>query len=409
MNMSETVTKEKIVPEPELLNGKNVLIMSASDWGDNAVSNMQIAAMLSELNTVVYIETMGGRIPNIREFGRVLRRLKSFFSGANANRSIKGLNPRNTNIVSPLAIPHHRYGIVSWFNNLILIWQVRRILKRFNMSKPIVWSFSPRWEAVIGAIEHELVVFHCVDALHTYDASDAFKKQLERVVRSANLVITPGVLLERELKILNPATYRIGHGCGADHLKQSNNIGESEDLADIPKPRAIYSGTLANWVDYPLLTEVARRLPKVSFVLIGYIHALAPRDQVDILISLPNVFHLGYKNFDELPDYYRGATVGLVPYQDENEHIQYSTPTKFLDYFAAGLPAVSTRYPASEAMGDMVSCASTPDEFVEAIKQAINENTESAVQRRIDYARNHTWEQQVAKMSEKIRERLRGG
>lgn len=407
--MSETIVKECLDPEPTLLSGKNILILSPSEWGDNAVSNMQIAALLSESNTVVYIETMGGRMPRIRELGRVLRRLKSFFVGAKAKRSKKGLDPRNAHIVSPLAIPLHRYRVVSRLNTLLLTWQVRRVLNRLKISRPIIWSFSPRWEPVIHKIGHELLVFHCVDGLHTYDASKLFKQQFERTVRCADLVFTPGVLLERELKPLNPATYLVGHGCGAKHLEYPDNGARPMDLADIPEPRAIYAGTLANWVDYSLLSEAVYRLPKVSFVLIGYVHALAPRDQVDMLISLPNVFHLGYKNFDELPGYYQGASVGLVPYQADNEHIQYSTPTKFLDYCAAGLPAVSTRYPAAEAMGDIVRCASTPDEFAAAIEQAINDNTDSALERRREYARNHTWERQVAKMSELIDKRLHGG
>jgi glycosyltransferase involved in cell wall biosynthesis len=262
---------------------------------------------------------------------------------------------------------------------------------------------------VICKVEHELFVFHCVDGLHTYDASDAFKQQFERTARSANVVFTPGVLLEHELRTLNPATYRIGHGCGSEHLAPSDDAPLPADLADIPEPRAIYAGTLAKWVDYALLAEVARRLPSVSFVLIGYIHALASRDQIDALISLPNVFHLGYKNFDELPRYYWGAAIGLVPYQAENEHIQYSTPTKFLDYCAAGLPTVTTRYPAAESMGDIVTCATTPDEFVTAIQQALTDDSEETARRRREYARNHTWQRQVAMMSEQIRGRLHGG
>jgi hypothetical protein len=222
-------------------------------------------------------------------------------------------------------------------------------------------------------------------------------------------VFTPGVLLERELRPLNPATYRIGHGCGSEHLAPAGNAALPEDLVDIPEPRAIYAGTLANWVDYALLAEVARRLPSISFVLIGYIHALAPRVQIDALISLPNVFHLGYKNFDDLPRYYQGAVIGLVPYKAENDHIQYSTPTKFLDYCAAGLPTVSTRYPAAESMGDIVACATTPDEFVAAIERALTDNSPEVAGRRREYARNHTWERQIAKMSEQIRGRLHGG
>jgi glycosyltransferase involved in cell wall biosynthesis len=404
--MSETFIKERLAPQPALLSGRNIVILSPSEWGDNAVSNMQIAALLSESNTVVYIETMGGRMPRTSEFGRVFRRLNSFFAGVKAKRSKKGLDPRNVHIVSPLAIPLHGYRLISWLNTLLLTWQVRRVLNRLQIFRPIIWSFSPRWEPIIHKIEHELLVFHCVDGLHTYDSSDAFRQQFERTVREADVVFTPGVLLDRELKLLNPETYRIGHGCGAEHLAFSDKGMLPSDLDDIPEPRVIYAGTLANWVDYPLLIEVARRLPKVSIVLIGYVHALAPRDQVDALISLPNVFHLGYKNFDELPSYYQGAAVGLVPYQADNEHIRYSTPTKFLDYCAAGLPTVSMRYPAAESMGDFITCASTPEEFAAAIQQAIADSSQEAVMGRREYARNHTWEKQVAKMCEQISRKL---
>jgi len=348
-------------------------------------------------------------MPRFSELGRVLYRLKSFFVGPKAVRTKRGLDPRKTHIVSPLAIPFHGNKFITWLNTLILTMQIRRVLHRLNMTRPIIWSFSPRWEPVIRKIEHELFVFHCVDGLHTYDASDAFKQQFERTVRSANVVFTPGVLLERELRPLNPATYRIGHGCGSEHLALAGNAALPADFVDIPEPRAIYVGTLANWVDYALLAEVARRLPSVSFVLIGYIHALAPRVTIDALISLPNVFQLGYKNFDELPRFYRGAAIGLVPYQAENDHIQYSTPTKFLDYCAAGLPIVSTRYPAAESMGDIVVCATTPDEFVAAIERALIDDSHEAISRRIEYAGKHTWERQVAKMSEQVRGRLHGG
>jgi glycosyltransferase involved in cell wall biosynthesis len=404
--MSETIMKELFAQNLTPLSGMNILIMSPSEWGDNAVSNMQIAAILSESNVVVYIETMGGRMPRINELGRVFRRIKYFFVGVNGKRSRKGLDSRNVHIVSPLAIPFHRNGILSWFNNLILVWQVKRVLKRFKIMNPIVWSFSPRWESVISKIKHELMVFHCVDGLHTYDASNIFKQQFERTVRSADLVFTPGVLLERELKQLNQSTYRIGHGCGTQHLEAFGNVITPIDFANIPVPRAIYAGTLASWVDYPLLIEAAKRLPYISFVFVGYIHSLAPRDQINILTSLPNVFHLGYKNFDELPRYYQCADVGIVPYHANDEHIQYSTPTKFLDYCAAGLPIVSTRYPAAEAMADVVNCTSTLDEFVTAIQQAIDNNTEEAIRKSREYASNHTWEQQVAKMSARIQHHL---
>lgn len=387
---------------PDLLSGQEILILSPSEWKDNAVSNMQIAALLSEHNKVVYVETMGGRMPRLSELGRVWERLGRILRGAASGRH-RGLDPRNVTIFSPFAIPLHGNTMVDWLNQRMLAFQVRRLLRRVGMRRPIVWSFSPHWEPVAQVLERQCLIFHCVDALHTYDASPVFRARFERTMRSADLVFTPGVLLEQELRRLNPSTYRIGHGCGLEHLEYRDAGNMPADLQAVPEPRAVYAGTLANWVDYRLLADVARRLPDISFLLIGYVHALAPRDQVKKLLALPNVHHLGYKNFADLPLYYRRSAVGIVPYQADNEHIRYSSPTKFLDYIAAGLPVVSTRFPAAEAMESMVMCADTAEEFAAAIEKAIaGSSLERAAYRRA-FARDHTWERQVATMCGHIR------
>jgi glycosyltransferase involved in cell wall biosynthesis len=393
---------------PDLLSGQEILILSPSEWKDNAVSNMQIAALLSERNKVVYVETMGGRMPRLSELGRVWERLGRIVRGTAASAGHRGLDPRNVVIVSPFAIPLHGNRLVDWFNQRILVFQVRRVLRRIRMQRPIVWSFSPHWEPVAKVLERQCLIFHCVDALHTYDASPIFRTRFERIVRDADVVFTPGVLLEQELRRLNPSTHRIGHGCGSEHLEYRDDGSLPVDLRTAPEPRVVYAGTLANWIDYRLLTEAALRLPHVSFLLIGYVHALTPRDQVRKLCALSNVHHLGYKNFNDLSLYYRRSAVSIVPYRADNEHIRYSTPTKFLDYIAAGLPVVSTRFPAAEAMGSMVECADSAAEFASAIEQAISDNSSERTAHRMAFARDHTWERQVAIMCDHIRQYLRG-
>ena len=392
---------------PELLSGEEILILSPSEWKDNAVSNMQIAALLSEHNKVAYVETMGSRMPRLSELDRVWERLKRIIGGVAARGRHRGLDPRHVIIFSPFAIPLHGNKVVDWFNQRILVFQVRRLMRRLGMHRPIIWSFSPRWDSVARALERQCLIFHCVDALHTYDASSDFRARFERTVRAADVVFTPGVLLEQELRRLNPSTHRIGHGCGSEHLEYRDAGNMPADLQAVPEPRAVYAGTLANWVDYRLLADVARRLPYISFLLIGYVHALAPRDQVKLL-ALPNVHHLGYKNFADLPLYYRRSAVGIVPYQADNEHIRYSSPTKFLDYIAAGLPVVSTRFPAAEAMESMVQCAGTAEEFATAIQKAIVSCSPERTAYRRAFARDHTWERQIATMCGHIRRCLDG-
>jgi glycosyltransferase involved in cell wall biosynthesis len=393
------------MPTKLLLSGENILILSAGYWADNAVSSMQIAAHLSEKNKVVYVETIGGRFPKFSEFRKVFQRLNSFFWGAKYDRKV-GLDKKNTFILSPIAIPYHNNKIINWINSKILLIQIRRILKLLDLKKPIIWMFSPRWESVAEQIDAKLIVFHCVDGLHTYDNSEQFKFQFQRVVKNSDLVFTPGIILESELKQINKFTYRIGHGCGDDHLNFKDEGLVPADLEGITKPRVVYAGTLANWVDYDLMIEVANKLPQISFLMIGYVHALAPFDKVKELLNLPNVFHLGYKNYSDLPLYYSNSDVGIIPYQADDEHITYSTPTKIIDYCAAGLPIISTRYPAAESLPDYVRCADNSSDFARAIEISIKQKTKNADHSRKTFSKQHSWKNQIEKMSNYIAKKV---
>ena len=145
-------------------------------------------------------------------------------------------------------------------------------------------------------------------------------------------------MLFRELKKIKNNIIRVPHGCDDRYSKKflKKVEVEVENLKSIKKPRAIYVGTLANWIDYDLLIHSVQSNKNVSFIIIGYVHALAPKDKVEELLNCTNVFHLGYKKFEELPKYINASDVCLVPYDQNNLHIQYSTPTKFLDYLATG-------------------------------------------------------------------------
>ena len=51
----------------------------------------------------------------------------------------------------------------------------------------------------MNEINYKLLIFHCVDALNTYDTSVIFKNNIKILCEKSDLVITPGILLEKEL------------------------------------------------------------------------------------------------------------------------------------------------------------------------------------------------------------------
>ena len=359
---------------------------------------MHISSKLSLDNNVIYFETIGGRFPKFSELGRVFNRLLNFFGFKKEKKIKKGLNPNNVKIFSPLVIPIFNNKVFDIFNKWILLIQVKIILKKYNFKNIIIWCFSPRWNPIIDNLKYKCLIFHCVDALNTYDKSLKFKAQFDRILKKSDLVITPGTLLYKQLKNIKSETIRIPHGCDDRYLNKFLKKIEIEKLKNIKKPRAIYVGTLANWIDYDLLIHSVQNNKNVSFIIIGYIHALAPRDKIEELLNFKNVFHLGYKKFEELPKYINASDVCLVPYDQDNLHIQYSTPTKFLDYLATGLPIVSTNFVDAKNYKKYIYISQNKIQFSKLIEQALSEKSILLRDKRKKYALNNTWSKQIKKM-----------
>ena len=123
------------------LSNQNILVLSPSEWSDNAVSNMHISSKLSLDNNVIYFETIGGRFLKFSELGRVFNRLLNFFGLKKEKKIKKGLNPNNVKIFSPLVIPIFNNKVFDYFNKWILLIQVKIILKNIILKILLFGAF----------------------------------------------------------------------------------------------------------------------------------------------------------------------------------------------------------------------------------------------------------------------------
>ena len=81
----------------------------------------------------------------------------------------------------------------------------------------------------------------------------------------------------------------------------------------------------------------AERHPEWSIVLVGPVTKIEPAD----LPSLPNTYYPGQQPYEKLPNFLKGFDVCLMPFA-MNEATRFISPTKTLEYMAAGKPVVST-------------------------------------------------------------------
>jgi hypothetical protein len=174
---------------------------------------------------------------------------------------------------------------------------------------------------------------------------------------------------------------------------------EPPGLAGLPRPRAVYAGAIDSWFDAALLGEVARRLPRWGFALIGPARGRAAA----VLAGLANVRLLGPRPYAALPDHFAAADAGIVPFVlDRMTHAIH--PIKVYEYLAAGLPVVATPMEETAAMGAPIRLAADAAAFAAALEAAAGEGEEARAARRAFASRN-TWDDRFATLMRVLEER----
>ena len=87
------------------------------------------------------------------------------------------------------------------------------------------------------------------------------------------------------------------------------------------------------------------------------------------------------KAYEDLPSYLAHFDVSLIPFA-LNEATEFLSPTKTLEYLAAGKPVVSTPLPDVVGLyGEVVRVGATPAAFLRAVEAALAEDRAAKTQR----------------------------
>jgi hypothetical protein len=168
-----------------------------------------------------------------------------------------------------------------------------------------------------------------------------------------------------------------------DSIRSPNGLLESPELSRIPKPRLGYLGGLTGRISLPLVGETLSRHPEwhfLSFETRKWLH-------------LPNEHVLPWRSRDDLAGILAGLDVGFMPYDCTIPKNLHCVPLKLFDYFARGMPVVSTPIVFLQEYDDLVYLGSTPDELSDAISRALREPADSPKRaRRIAVTREHSIE-----------------
>jgi glycosyltransferase involved in cell wall biosynthesis len=232
--------------------------------------------------------------------------------------------------------------------------KVRRIEDIKKVIKPLVqnceleigWFYSAAFSPLITNFVFDTVIYDCMDELTLFKgASPQLITQEKFLMAEAHIVFTGGKSLYDSKRTCHSNVHCFASSVDRSHFEKAmGEIEVPEDIKDIKKPVVGYFGVIDERINLDLLQETARMLPDVGFAMIG---PLAKIDEEE-LPREDNIYYLGMKSYNDLPNYLKAFDIAMMPFA-LNDATKYISPTKTLEYMAAGKPIIST------AIKDVVS------------------------------------------------------
>ncbi|MDP2263659.1 MAG: glycosyl transferase [Hydrogenophaga sp.] len=181
-------------------------------------------------------------------------------------------------------------------------------------------------------------------ASKTYDAMDDFPAfhqgragrvmagVEQHIVAHMDSVITSSSALAAKFNVLHPRVVKILNG-----LDPAAVPGHLFARRPTTPPVLGYVGTIREWFDWALVTQVAEAVPAVQVRLIGPLDHPCPHPLPSNVECLPACSH------GAAIEHMAGFSAGLIPFR-VNRLTRAVDPIKYYEYAALGLPVLSTAF-----------------------------------------------------------------
>lgn len=305
-------------------------------------------------------------------------------------------------ILTPLLPIDRGYG---WgFNN-----RTNRAIKRLLSEQwtgsrsfgDVVWYYTPMaFGSAPSAFDQALVVYDVMDELKSFRGAPVeLADQEGALFAAANLVYAGGPSLYNQRKGLHPQVHCFPSGVEAAHFAPDAHRISPAECAIWGSPVLGFYGVLDERIDFDLIAALADLRPEWTLVLIGPLAKIQDSD----LPKRANIIYPGKREYSQLPACLDRFDIAILPFA-LNDATAFISPTKTLEYLAAGKPVIST--PVRDVIslyGEAVEIASTAEAFV-AKAEALLSGVGGA--RRAEHGRrlvaNHSWDGIAAEMCELI-------
>jgi len=391
-----------------IMQGKDIIILGLMRFDlDIESTNYTIAKHLAKNNRVYYIDNpytlkdyMGFK--GTDEFNRRKEQFRLFADGI-----IETDNPNlKVVICPPLASIHFMpegplYRAALAFNQMLIVKRIKRFIRKQNIKDYVfINSYNFHYPNVGDHLNAKLMVYHCVDPLVSWYDLKHGKISEVHVVKNSDVIICSSKQLCVEKQALNPNTYFVPNAADISHSQKAldPNLPVVDAIAKLPKPIMGYFGAIERRMDYDILKTVVEQNPDKTFVFVG------PQGKEyipDWFYNTPNVHLPGRMPYDDMPAIVKGFDVALLPFK-KDEVSRTIFPLKLFEYLGAGKPVVAIDFneDLKDFTKDTVYYCANAAEFTDAMNNALAEDAQVMIPKRLAVAADNTWDKRAAEFSE---------
>jgi len=268
-----------------------------------------------------------------------------------------------------------------------------------KQGKRILWMSYPPLYKNIGRYNGDLLVFDCLD--YPGNQFTHWKRGLKQLREMADIIFVTSEKLLEFNKDYREKTYICRNGADFEHFSKAadTSLEIPQDTKNIKKPIVGYIGAVADWIDWRLIRYLAAK-NEFSLVFIGPLFRI-PR----IPVMKNNVFFLGEKQYECLPNYLQLFDVCIIPFR-KNSLTGACNPVKMYEYLSAGKPVVATDL--DECRVDVVDTCKTYEDFYRCIARYINNAGQTNdIRKRMLFANENSWETRVKFIRSVVEPRLK--
>lgn len=385
-----------------MIKGKDIIVVGIQAWDIEIGSNCKnIAVEFAKNNRVLYVNPpMTRSVMRQKDKVSIQKRIR-IKNGEEDNlieisTNLWNLYPKSL-VESINSVPiHSLFKILNKRNSRIFANDIKDAISRMDFKNFILFNDSSMFLGLHlkELLKPKVYAYYMRDYLVKVPYWQKHGERIEpQLVKKADVVLTNSEFFEEFCRQYNSHSYMVGQGCDVSHFSDTDDdIKIPDEFKEIPSPVIGYVGSLTSLrLDIKLLEFIAEQLKEWSVVLVG------PEDKDfknSDLHKMSNVYFLGRKDASQLPNYVKGFDIATNPQLKNNLTIG-NYPRKIDEYLAMGKPIIATQTKAMQMFKENVYLGETKEDYVVLIEKALAENSENLIANRIEFAKSHTWPNNV--------------